>query len=43
MSFFPILSVVAKPTGFPGAALVTAALNCHAKRKIRTDPDGKYA
>jgi hypothetical protein len=37
------LSDVAKPTGFPGTVLVTAALSGHVKRKIRTDPDRENA
>jgi hypothetical protein len=40
MSFFPIFERCRKTDRFPGTVLLTAALNCHAKRKIRTDPDG---
>jgi hypothetical protein len=43
MSFFPIFERCRKTDRFPGTVVVTAAVNCHAKRKIRTDPDGKYA
>jgi hypothetical protein len=39
MSFFPIFLRCRKTDRFPGTVVVTAVLNCHAKRKIRTDPD----